>query len=263
MKFQEYIDEGDGSSEKLLKFIYDAFEAGDGVAVDQRYLDVLNRISFCHTCAAGVHEGCYLFPGITERSRVCRLFDKLVAFVAVIALLPLFAAIFLLVLVMDGFPVVFRQQRFGVDNSSFDIYKFRTMVLKGEKLHGKMQRRWGKEGKLFKMEKDPRATPFGSILRASYLDELPQLFNVLKGDMRLCGPRPLPESDMHHYTEGYHNLRLRGVPGITGLWQLGGSGEINFDEMCLLDLYYLCNNSLRFDMGVLLQTVKLLFTRRS
>jgi len=126
-----------------------------------------------------------------------------------------------------------------------------------------MQRRWGKEGQLFKLERDPRATPFGSLLRSAYLDELPQLFNVLKGNMRFCGPRPLPESDAHHYTANYHKLRLRGMPGITGLWQLLPRKKLSFDEMCLLDVYYLCNNNLWMDLKILLRTFKLVIIHHS
>ena len=258
MGLQKYIDVNGCDPASILDFIHNAFEAGDGVAVAKRYLDVLSHASFCRPCSSGEYEGCYIFHGIKERSRVSPLFDKMMAFVAVVLLLPLFSVIFLLVLLLDGFPVVFRQKRYGVSNREFDIYKFRTMVLKGEKLHDRMQRRWEKEGQLFKMDKDPRATPFGALLRAAYLDELPQLFNVMKGDMRLCGPRPLPESDQHHYTKAYHGLRLRGVPGITGLWQLAGRNELTFDEMCLLDVYYLCNNNLSMDLKILLHTAKLL-----
>ena len=263
MVISRYIDKGDGAPADLLEFIHKAFDNGDGVAVEAGSQELLDRIPLCSPCSTGDYSGSYVFRGVSERSRRAQLFDTLLAFVGVVVLMPLFFLIFLLILLLDGLPVVFRQKRYGVDNRDFNIYKFRTMVLNGEDLHGKMQRRWGKEGQLFKLDKDPRATPLGSLLRATYLDELPQLFNVLKGDMRFCGPRPLPESDAHHYTAEYHNLRLLGLPGITGLWQLSAHYELTFDEMCILDLYYLCNNNLWMDVKILLRTVKLLFTHHS
>lgn len=245
-----------------MEFIHTAFEAGQGVAVDKRDLGFFSQISVCRACNSGQYQGCYLFAGIAERSRGSLVFDRVAALAAALLLTPLFVVIFLLVLLLDGAPVLFLQRRYGLDNREFYIYKFRTMVLKSEQLHDKMVRRWGREGELFKLDNDPRVTSLGAILRFAYLDELPQLFNVLKGDMRLCGPRPLPESDNRLYTQKHHELRLRGMPGITGLWQLTGRSELSFDEMSLLDVYYLCNNNLRMDLKIIRQTLKLLFTHR-
>jgi lipopolysaccharide/colanic/teichoic acid biosynthesis glycosyltransferase len=263
MKVLTYKQDETGGSGALLRFIFDAFEAGDSVAVQASHAAVLGHTDLCTPLASGELAGCFLFEGVSERSRLCSVSERLLAMVLVVLLFPLYVFLYLAVLIVDRPPVVFRQKRFGLDNRVFNIYKFRTMVPKGEKLHSKMQQRWGKEGRLFKMDNDPRVTRLGTMLRSAYLDELPQLFNVIKGDMRLFGPRPLPASDEHHYLGGYHRMRLRGMPGVTGLWQVSGRNKLTFDEMALLDLYYICNGSFRMDVLILLKTLKMLLARKA
>jgi lipopolysaccharide/colanic/teichoic acid biosynthesis glycosyltransferase len=158
------------------------------------------------------------------------------------------------VLAFDGWPVLFRQVRFGCDGAPFTALKFRTMKRCSERLHEKLQRRSGRGDYLFKLDRDPRVTRLGDVLRRTFIDELPQLVNVARGEMRLVGPRPLPASDQGHYAQPCHALRLKGMPGMAGLWQVSGRNRLTFDEMCLLDTYYLCHRSLRFDLWLAART---------
>jgi lipopolysaccharide/colanic/teichoic acid biosynthesis glycosyltransferase len=170
------------------------------------------------------------------------------------ALAPALLAVTLLVLGCDGWPAVFRQERFGRGGAPLPFFKFRTMRRRSESQHAELQRALGREGRLFKLERDPRVTRLGAVLRRTFIDELPQLVNVVRGEMRFVGPRPLPASDDGHYTQPYHALRLGGMPGMTGLWQVSGRDRLTFDELCLLDVYYLCNRSLRFDLWLAART---------
>ena len=184
--------------------------------------------------------------------------ERFLAVLGLVLLSPVFVLIAAAIVLFDGFPVFFRQERYGKDGVRFVMLKFRTMLRRAETLHEKLQRQKGAPDRLFKLENDPRVTPIGSFLRRTFLDELPQLVNVARGDMRFVGPRPLPESDQRHYCRPEHSLRLKGLPGMTGLWQVSGRNVRSFDEMCLLDCYYLCNRSLRFDARIVGRTVCLL-----
>ncbi len=246
----------------VLAFIGSALEAGDSAAIPAGAVAAFARGGLFRPLTRGDYRGAYLFGGVRRRVRRCALGERLLAAMLLVLLAPVLVLTALLVLVFDGMPVFFRQLRFGMEGRPFDILKFRTMVVNGGELHGVMQHLFGKRGHLFKMENDPRVTALGVWLRALCLDELPQLLNVVRGDMRLCGPRPLPESDSHHYTDECHRMRLRGLPGITGLWQVSGRNRIGFDEMCLLDIFYLCNSSLWMDVRIALRTVAVVLARR-
>ena len=186
------------------------------------------------------------------------MLERVAAALVFIALSPFLGAIAVLILLFDGRPVLFRQERYGREGTPFSLLKFRTMLRHSENLHEKLQQRRSSHGRLFKLENDPRVTRFGGFLRRTFLDELPQLINVVRGEMCLIGPRPLPASDGGHYTRAFHALRLKGMPGMTGLWQVSGRNERTFDEMCVLDVYYLCNQSAAFDAQIAWRTVRLL-----
>ena len=173
----------------------------------------------------------------------CPVWERLFALALLLAFAPLLLLVALLISLCDGLPVLFFQQRLGLGGVTFTLFKFRTMHPASEAQHPLLEREHGQEGRLFKMERDPRATRLGRFLRDTFIDELPQLANVARGEMRLAGPRPLPPSDTRHYTKAHHKLRLRGLPGMTGLWQTSGRNALTFDEMCLLDIYCLCNRS--------------------
>jgi len=167
---------------------------------------------------------------------------------------PLLALLALVVRLEDGGPAFFVQERFGAGGRPFRMLKLRTMRPAAEAQQRTLQRRIP-FGRLFKLDDDPRATRVGRWLRRHGLDELPQLLHVVRGEMRLVGPRPLPAADSRHYGQPWHSGRLGGPPGLTGLWQVSGRNALSFDEMCCLDIWYLCNRSPALDLRILLRTV--------
>lgn len=185
-----------------------------------------------------------------------RIFDFCSALVFLIVFSPLYCAIAVLIRLDSSGPVFYRQTRIGLHGRPFKAWKFRTMVVDADKLQKELEaRNEMKDGVLFKMKDDPRVTKVGKILRQYSLDELPQLFNVLFGEMSLVGPRPLPLRDVERFSKD-HLVRHEVLPGITGLWQVSGRSEIdNFEEVIQLDLNYIQNWSLGLDLKILLKTV--------
>ncbi len=171
-----------------------------------------------------------------------RIFDLLVSAIALLFLLPLLLIVAILVRIKLGSPVIFRQQRPGLDGRLFTIYKFRTMIAKTHDENGAI------------LPDDKRLTPFGLWLRAVSFDELPELWNVLKGDMSLVGPRPLMVKYLDRYTP--HQARRHEVkPGITGWAQVNGRNNITWEEKFDLDVWYVDNRSFWLDMKILARTV--------
>jgi lipopolysaccharide/colanic/teichoic acid biosynthesis glycosyltransferase len=152
-------------------------------------------------------------------------------------------------------PVIFSQQRFGLNKRRFSMYKFRTMVIGAEALQAGLETRNEASGPVFKIRDDPRVTPLGRFLRRMSLDELPQLFNVVRGDMSLVGPRPLPVRDVHKFSESWLMRRFSVPPGVTGLWQISGRSDLEFDRWVMLDLEYIDGWSLGLDLQILAKTV--------
>jgi len=253
-----YTPTGDAGAAALLAFVTAAIREGAAVAVAPEHVPVLTRFAGCRTHGRGAAAGRYVFRAPRPERPVFTTAERVLAGFLLIALLPLLGLIALLILVTDGPPVLFRQIRFGEDGRPFVFLKFRTMCRASEWLHAHLQHRQTEPGRLFKLENDPRVTRFGALLRNTFLDEFPQLLNVVRGEMRLVGPRPLPQSDQHHYTRPEHAMRLKGRPGMTGLWQVAGRNRRTFDEMCLLDLYYLGNRSVTLDLWVLGRTLILI-----
>ncbi len=204
----------------------------------------------CKPLRDGETAGCFVFRAPSGTRTRCGVLERVTAVFLLVLLLPVFVALALLIYLFDGAPVLFRQERYGRDGVPFTMLKFRTMMRRSERLLERLQRTRGADDHLFKLERDPRVTRTGGFLRRTFLDELPQLVNVARGEMRFFGPRPLPASDQRHYTRPYHALRLKGMPGITGLWQVAGRNARTFDEMCLLDYYYLCNRSAALDLRI-------------
>ena len=185
---------------------------------------------------------------------VKRLMDITVSVLGLTILSPLMLLIALAIKLDSPGPVLFRQTRVGKDGAHFTLYKFRSMRQDAEQ---QLDRLWDLNeatGPLFKIREDPRVTRVGRVLRRSSLDELPQLINVLKGEMSLVGPRPPLPSEVEKYEE-WHLRRLEVAPGLTCLWQVSGRSEIPFDEMVMLDIYYIENWSLGMDLSILLRTV--------
>jgi exopolysaccharide biosynthesis polyprenyl glycosylphosphotransferase len=181
------------------------------------------------------------------------VFDRISAMLALILLAPLFVAIALVIRLTDPGPVFFRQIRIGKDGEPFTVWKFRTMVVDAESRKAELLERNEGNGALFKMRCDPRVTQAGAWLRRRSLDELPQLFNVLVGNMSLVGPRPALPMEVAEYRD-HMRRRLVVKPGITGLWQVNGRSELSWDEAERLDLRYVENWSLALDLQILWKT---------
>jgi lipopolysaccharide/colanic/teichoic acid biosynthesis glycosyltransferase len=158
-------------------------------------------------------------------------------------------------------PVVFRQERIGLRGRPFTLLKFRTMVAEADQLLDELRARNEADGPLFKLRQDPRVTRVGAVLRRYSIDELPQLWNVLKGEMSLVGPRPPLAREVALYEE-WQLDRLEVRPGITGLWQVSGRSELSFDDYVRLDLFYVENWSIAYDLFILSKTVPLLVSAR-
>ena len=199
--------------------------------------------------------------GLTRSSAVLkRGFDLTIILLASVVGLPLMALIALLIRLDSSGPVLFRQRRIGHGGRQFEILKFRTMVEGAEAMKAQLRAQIGTDG-LFKIVDDPRVTRLGHWLRKSSLDELPQLFNVLRGEMSLVGPRPLVLDEDEQIT-GYHRRRLNVTPGMTGQWQILGSTRVPLHEMIMLDYLYLANWSLWTDIKILVRTVGVVATGR-
>ncbi len=176
---------------------------------------------------------------------------------------PLYFLIALLIKIDSPGPIFFRQTRVGLHGRYFKVWKFRTMVANADRLQATLEaRNEMKDGVLFKMKDDPRITRIGKFLRRYSLDELPQLFNVLVGEMSIVEPRPLPVRDVQRFEER-HFIRQEVLPGITGLWQVSGRSDINnFDDTVNLDIVYICSWSLQLDMKIILQTVGVVLQKK-
>jgi exopolysaccharide biosynthesis polyprenyl glycosylphosphotransferase len=179
----------------------------------------------------------------------------------VLALAPFFVAIAIAIKLDSPGPVFYRQERVGKDGARFGMLKFRSMRQDADRLLEALRQKNEATGPLFKMRDDPRVTRVGRILRRLSLDELPQLFNVLRGEMSLVGPRPPIPSEVAEYEEWQFG-RLRAVPGITGLWQVSGRSDVPFHDMVRLDLHYIRNWSLALDLAILLRTIPAVLTSR-
>ena len=185
---------------------------------------------------------------------VKRAIDTIASAIALIILAPLLGLIALAILLDSPGPVLFRQTRVGKDGKTFTLHKFRSMRVGAEQEQEQLAEKNEATGPLFKMREDPRLTRVGKILRRFSLDELPQLHNVLRGEMSLVGPRPPLPKEVDEYQE-WHKKRLEIAPGLTGLWQVSGRSDLTFDEMVLLDIYYIENWSPALDTIITLRTI--------
>jgi lipopolysaccharide/colanic/teichoic acid biosynthesis glycosyltransferase len=185
---------------------------------------------------------------------VKRVVDIAGSLVGLVVLSPLLAATAVAIRLRDGPPVLFRQTRAGLHGRPFSICKFRTMVPDAEERLAEVQHLNERSGIVFKAAEDPRITPLGRSLRATSIDELPQLWNVLKGDMSLVGPRPPLVAELAEY-DIWHRRRLSMKPGITGLWQVEARHEPEFDRWVERDLAYIDRWTLLLDLKILLRTI--------
>jgi exopolysaccharide biosynthesis polyprenyl glycosylphosphotransferase len=186
-----------------------------------------------------------------------RAFDVALSTIGLLVLAPVFLVIALAIKLTSPGPVFFRQQRVGLQRRPFTLLKFRTMVADAELLLADLLTRNEADGPLFKLRHDPRITRVGCWLRRYSLDELPQLWNVLCGEMSLVGPRPPLPSEVAAY-EDWQLDRLEVRPGLTGLWQISGRSDLSFDEYVRLDLFYIENWSLAYDLFMVIKTIPML-----
>lgn len=185
---------------------------------------------------------------------VKRSFDLAGAALLLMVLSPLLALSAAAVKVSSRGPVFYRSWRPGIGGSVFPCLKFRTMYVDSDARQGELEQHNEAGGALFKIKHDPRITPPGRFLRRFSIDELPQLWNVLSGEMSLVGPRPLPQRD-YDRLEGWHRKRYLVLPGMTGLWQIAGRSELDFDDLVRLDFFYLENWSVSMDLSILVKTI--------
>lgn len=202
----------------------------------------------------------------SQSSRLKRVFDLLVSLLALLVTAPLMLVVALVIKRTSPGPVLFAQERLGRDGRPFKFYKFRSMKHNSDDaIHRQFAAMFingDKEGcsesndgdEVFKLKADPRITPIGAWLRKTSLDELPQLFNIIKGDMSLVGPRPPIAYEIENY-QPWHMERLKAVPGLTGIWQVSGRSLVSFDDMCRMDIRYINQWSFLGDIAIILKTV--------
>lgn len=239
------------SSNRLIR---DLVEAGIHVELSSTLTDIsFDRLT---VRPLGRFPVVYIEPRARHgwRAVAKRIFDLTIAGTTTVLLAPVFALIAILVRLDSPGPVLFRQERVGKDGEPFMVLKFRTMVVNAEELLDELATDNEGAGPLFKMKSDPRVTRVGEFLRKTSLDELPQLWNVVRNEMSLVGPRPALRSEMMEWSEELY-ARLRVQPGITGMWQVSGRSSTTFEEYTRLDLYYVDNWSLVVDVAILAKTI--------
>ena len=243
---------------RLRELAWQLEKTGTGLCVAPAVLDVAGPRTTIRP-VAGMPLLHVDHPELTGLRWVIKgVFDRVTAAVALVALAPLLAAIALAIRLGDGGPAVFRQTRVGKDEHPFQVSKFRTMVVDAEQRKAELLAHNDGDGVLFKMRNDPRITPVGRLLRKYSLDELPQLWNVLMGDMSLVGPRPALPAEAALYGN-YVRRRLVVKPGITGLWQVSGRSDLPWEEAVRLDLRYVENWSFALDLQILWKTTAAVF----
>jgi exopolysaccharide biosynthesis polyprenyl glycosylphosphotransferase len=191
---------------------------------------------------------------------VKNVMDRVVALAGLIVLAPVFLIVAVAIRLSDPGPVMFSQARVGREGKTFRVWKFRTMYADAEDRLAALVDQNESDGLLFKIRNDPRVFPVGRFLRATSMDELPQLINILLGEMSLVGPRPLPAEDGDFLGDVRRRLLVR--PGLTGLWQVSGRSDLSWDDAVRLDLYYVDNWSLVLDLHTLWRTVGVVLRRK-
>lgn len=187
-----------------------------------------------------------------------RIMDVIVSSIGLILLSPLLIIVSILIKLESKGPIIFSQKRVGVNGQSFNMYKFRSMVVNAEELKKNLQHKNEMSGPMFKIKDDPRITEIGKFIRKTSIDELPQLFNVLKGDMSLVGPRPSLPDEVKEF-ETWMLERLEVKPGLTCYWQVMGRNEIDFEDWMKLDVRYVREKNIWIDIKLIFRTFFVLF----
>ena len=196
--------------------------------------------------------------GFSFYEAIKRLIDIICSFVGILVLSPLFIIIAIIVKFTSKGPIFFSQKRVGRNGKEFDMYKFRSMVVNAEELKEKLAAQNEMAGPMFKMKDDPRVTKVGKFIRKTSIDELPQLWNILKGDMSLVGPRPSLPKEVAQFEDWMHK-RLDVKPGLTCYWQVSGRNNIDFEDWMKLDIRYVEEKNLWIDIKLIFKTVGVLF----
>ena len=260
--FDELVIADPGFSEqRVLEIVDRCHERGVRVRVAPSTSELLaRRAEFVPGSAVPLFElRAPVFDGAEFAMK--RFFDLLGAALGLIILSPLMLLIAFAVKVTSSGPVLFRSRRPGIAGVPFACLKFRTMYEGAELRQHELEDANEADGPLFKIRRDPRITPVGRVLRRFSLDELPQLWNVLRGEMSIVGPRPLPQRD-YARLEDWHHRRYLVLPGMTGLWQVSGRSELNFDDLVNLDFLYIERWSLALDLSIIVQTIPAVVRRR-
>lgn len=245
--------------------------------VKSRYQDIQHVIGLCERAGVQAKYGADMFESTVASPRyhahgdrafvamqvvpdahwlaVKRVIDVIGSVCSLVILAPLMLAVAALIKLTSSGPVVYTQNRCGLNRRAFRMYKFRSMYVDAEQMQASLEQRNEASGPVFKIRDDPRVTPLGRVLRKTSIDELPQLWNVLIGDMSLVGPRPLPWRDVNRITRPADMRRFSMRPGLTCLWQIQGRSNIDFERWVELDLEYIDNWSLRLDAVIVIKTV--------
>ena len=187
-----------------------------------------------------------------------RIIDIVASFIGLILLSPLMLIVSILIKLESKGEVIFKQKRVGLNGKEFYMYKFRSMVINAEELKAELESKNEMSGPMFKIKDDPRITKVGNLIRKTSIDELPQLINVIKGDMSLVGPRPSLQKEVEKF-EPWMMERLKVKPGLTCIWQISVRNNIGFEELMKLDIKYVRERSFKLDMKLILKTVLVLF----
>jgi exopolysaccharide biosynthesis polyprenyl glycosylphosphotransferase len=228
------------------------------IGVEVQYSEDLFDISWSGHCHHGDQEQRRVILKMVRqdyRHRIKRALDIVGALFGLILCAPLFLVVAVLIKASSKGPVLFRQERYGLGKRTFCIYKFRTMYENAEAAQASLEHMNQNSGPVFKIFKDPRVTKVGGWLRRTSIDELPQLFNILKGEMSLVGPRPLNKRDVGRFSEAWLMRRFSVKPGLTCLWQISGRSNVSFDRWIELDLHYIDHWSLLMDIKILAMTI--------
>jgi exopolysaccharide biosynthesis polyprenyl glycosylphosphotransferase len=255
------VTDSDFGEEDLLRIVDEAHRAGVKVRVAPKTTELLTQRA---EYVPG--QGVPLFevrpPTFAGTDfAVKRAFDIVVAGAVVVLGLPLWVLIAAAIKLTSRGPVFYRDRRVGLGEREFGMLKFRTMVADAARLQRELERANEAGGALFKIRDDPRVTAVGRLLRRYSIDEIPQVLNVIWGEMSLVGPRPLPVRD-YTLLQDWHRRRYRVLPGMTGLWQISGRSSLTFDDLVRLDFYYLENWSIWLDITILAKTIPAVVSRR-
>ena len=255
------VNGGDVTDDQLVELVEQAHLLGVQVRVAPTAAEILQqRAEYVPGQAVPLFElRPPVFAGVDWATK--RVFDLIVSTLVVVIGLPVWLLIAAAIKLDSRGPVFYRDRRVGLGEREFEMIKFRTMLSGADRLQDKLETRNEASGPLFKIRDDPRVTRVGALLRRFSLDEVPQVLNVLRGEMSLVGPRPLPIRD-YEKLQPWHRKRYNVLPGITGLWQISGRSELTFDDLVRLDFYYLENWSIWMDITILLKTIPAVFGQR-